>query len=233
MSQAHDHAHDDHAHDAHHHVTPMIVYWGVFGALLVLTAVTVWIAQFHFGAANTLVAMAVATVKASLVALFFMHLLHDERLNSLAFVFGLIFVALFFIFTLADVYSRGFIDPIQDIHGYEKAQVAELRLEAEKAAPPAAAAAPVDPAAVPADERAAPAPMAAPDAGAPMQGAAADGGAMDEARRPTAAPPGEARPPEERAAPASARAPADKPAEGDAPAEEPADAPAEKPADNE
>ncbi len=76
MSQAHDHAHDhDHSHDAHHHVTPLVVYWGVFGALLVLTAVTVWIAQFHFGAATTLIAMAVATVKASLVALFFMHLL--------------------------------------------------------------------------------------------------------------------------------------------------------------
>jgi caa(3)-type oxidase subunit IV len=116
------------------HITPLPVYFAVFGALLVLTGVTVGIAQFDFGAANTLIAMIVAAVKATLVALFFMHLLHEERLNGLAFVFGLLFVALFFIFTLTDVYTRGYVDPQLDNLAQQHEQVRELELAAEKAA---------------------------------------------------------------------------------------------------
>jgi cytochrome c oxidase subunit 4 len=90
------------------------VYNGIFGGLLVLTVVTVWVAQFDFGAANTFIAMFVATIKASLVAFFFMHLLHDERLNLITFGFGLLFVSLFFLFPLLDITSRTYVDPIKD-----------------------------------------------------------------------------------------------------------------------
>ncbi|MAD60736.1 MAG: hypothetical protein CMH49_04355 [Myxococcales bacterium] len=111
----HDTHHDDHHDDHHgHHVTPLWLYHAIFGGLLCLTVITVWIAQFDFGAANTIIAMLVATVKASLVALFFMHLLHDERLNLLTFGFGLLFVALFFLFPLLDISTRTYIDPIKD-----------------------------------------------------------------------------------------------------------------------
>ena len=86
MSAAHDHAHaDDHGHgehEHHHHVTPIPVYLAVFGALLFFTFITVWIAQFDFGVMTTPIAMLVATIKASLVALIFMHLLYEEGLNS-------------------------------------------------------------------------------------------------------------------------------------------------------
>ena len=58
--------------------------------------------------------MVVATIKASLVAFFFMHLLHDERLNLITFGFGLLFVSLFFLFPLLDITSRTFVDPIKD-----------------------------------------------------------------------------------------------------------------------
>lgn len=128
-----EHAHDAHdAHDGHHHhITPLPVYLAVFGALLVLTVVTVWIAQFDFGSMTTVIAMLVATVKASLVALIFMHLLFDERLNLVAFGFGLIFVALFFIFTLTDVMTRGFIDPIRAPGVMEAEELAALRVEYE------------------------------------------------------------------------------------------------------
>lgn len=107
--------HDAHHDDHHgHHVTPLWLYHAIFGGLLCLTVITVWIAQFDFGAANTIIAMLVATVKASLVALFFMHLLHDERLNMLTFGFGLLFVALFFLFPLVDITTRTYIDPIKE-----------------------------------------------------------------------------------------------------------------------
>lgn len=96
-----------------HHITPLWIYVGVWLALMFLTAVTVWVAQFDFGAFNAVVAMGVATVKASLVALIFMGLWWDERFNLLAFVGSLVFVGLFFLFTFADEMTRGQIDPIE------------------------------------------------------------------------------------------------------------------------
>jgi cytochrome c oxidase subunit 4 len=54
-----------------------------FISLLVLTAVTVWISRIHLGAAdshvgNIAVGLLVATLKASLVALIFMHLISEK-----------------------------------------------------------------------------------------------------------------------------------------------------------
>ena len=107
--------HDAHGadHEHHHHITPMWLYNVIFGALLFLTVVTVWIAQFDFGSANTFIAMFVATIKATLVGLFFMHLLHDERINMMTFGFGLLFVALFFLFPLIDIGTRGYIEELK------------------------------------------------------------------------------------------------------------------------
>lgn len=153
-------AHDD-AHDGPH-VTPLPIYFAVFGTLLVLTGVTVWIAQFDFGAANTLIAMLVATVKATLVAAIFMHLLYEERLNALAFVFGLLFVSLFFIFTMLDVFTRKHVDPVRANGGLEASDVSALGLEAEKARKIVAAPILADEAAVPVEERSVAAPPPAP-----------------------------------------------------------------------
>jgi len=112
----HDSHSADHADHGHHHVSPMWLYNLIFGALLFLTVVTVWIAQFDFGSANTFIAMFVATIKASLVGLFFMHLLYDERINMMTFGFGLLFVALFFLFPLVDIGSRGYIEELKTNH---------------------------------------------------------------------------------------------------------------------
>lgn len=147
------HAHDEHGHHDGPHVTPLPIYFAVFGALLVLTVVTVWIAQFDFGAANTAIAMLVATVKATLVAAIFMHLLYDDRMNVLAFVFGLLFVSLFFIFTMLDVFTRKHIDPMRGNHALSAAVVDDLRLEVEKAKQGDVAPIYGDEAVVPEDER--------------------------------------------------------------------------------
>lgn len=105
------HAHGSHGHTPH--VLPLWVYLGVFGALMVLTIITVVVAQFDFGAMNMVVAMAVATTKATLVALIFMHLLFDDKFNLIAFLGTFIFVGLFFTFTFLDTTSRGDYDPIK------------------------------------------------------------------------------------------------------------------------
>ena len=52
-----------------HHVLPLKIYLGVAGALFVLTGVTVWVAGFDFGEWNIIVALLIACIKGSLVAL--------------------------------------------------------------------------------------------------------------------------------------------------------------------
>ena len=101
------------------HILPLQTYLGVGSALLVLTAVTVWVAHFDLGPINLLVAMTIAAVKASLVALFFMHLKYDNKLYAVIFLTALLFLAAFIVFTMFDTLDRGIIDsrksgPIQE-----------------------------------------------------------------------------------------------------------------------
>ncbi|HCD99836.1 MAG TPA: cytochrome oxidase subunit IV, partial [Armatimonadetes bacterium] len=82
-----------------HPVTGPKTYGLVLLALLVLTVITVQASYFDFGAWNTVVALIIASAKGSLVALFFMHLRHD-KFNAVIFVGGLLFLAIFLIWTL-------------------------------------------------------------------------------------------------------------------------------------
>jgi cytochrome c oxidase subunit 4 len=77
-------------------------------SLLILTGITVGASYIHFGsgAANVVVALTIATIKATLVALFFMHLLHDKPVNAIIAAAGFIFLGLFLMFTLLDFDTR-------------------------------------------------------------------------------------------------------------------------------
>lgn len=104
VASTHSHAHAEH--DGHH-VTPLGTYLTIYFVLLVLTVVTV--AVSYMGLPSTLsiiVAMMVASVKASLVVLWFMHLKYDTKFNVLVFLSSIWFIALFFIFTMFDLGSR-------------------------------------------------------------------------------------------------------------------------------
>jgi cytochrome c oxidase subunit 4 len=110
------HAHTSHGHGGGGlvpHVLRLRIYIGVWAALLVLTVVTVAVSYQDFGTLNIVVAMAVATVKATLVTLFFMHLKYDEHFNVIVFVTSLTFLGIFFILTMADTAERGKVDPIE------------------------------------------------------------------------------------------------------------------------
>jgi len=92
-------------HDAPHgvgHIAPFKILLGVFLALTVLTIITVVASMFDFGEYNLIVALAIAVVKASLVVLFFMHLIWDRPFNAIVFVGCLIFVGLFISLALLD-----------------------------------------------------------------------------------------------------------------------------------
>lgn len=92
--------------DSGHHILPFNLYVKIFVGLLFLTVITVWVAQFDFGSFNTLIAMLVATVKATLVALYFMHLKYDEKTNAVCLLAGVFFLMVMFAFIAVDVYTR-------------------------------------------------------------------------------------------------------------------------------
>lgn len=91
-----------HGHDRVGHVVPLPILVGIFLALIALTYVTVKVTEFDFGSLNLWVAMGIATVKASLVLLYFMHLRYDQPINAIVFIGTLIFVFLFIGLALMD-----------------------------------------------------------------------------------------------------------------------------------
>ena len=87
------------------HVVPLYVLGGVFASLCVLTFLTVAATWVDLGEFNLWIAMGIATIKAALVALYFMHLRYDSPFNGLVFVAGLAFLALFLGMTLLDTFQ--------------------------------------------------------------------------------------------------------------------------------
>lgn len=92
------------------HVVPLKVYLIIGAALYVLTAVTVGVSFIHLGGWNVVVAIFIAAVKASLVALVFMHLWYDRKIMLVIFITAIMFLAIFIIFTMFDTMTRGQID---------------------------------------------------------------------------------------------------------------------------
>ena len=95
-----------------HDVVPVPVYLGVFAALIVLTGVTVWVATIDLGDLNVVVALVIATLKAVLVMLFFMHLRHSGKFLWVVLGFSFGFMALLIALTLSDVFTRGHWSPL-------------------------------------------------------------------------------------------------------------------------
>ena len=92
-----------------HRVTGIPTYLIIFGALMILTATTVWAAFQHLGEFNDLVAMAIAITKACLVVLFFMQVRHASRLVKLTVFAGFVWLVILFGITLTDYFTRGFL----------------------------------------------------------------------------------------------------------------------------
>jgi cytochrome c oxidase subunit IV len=89
------------------HVSPKSTYYGIFGALMVLTAITVAAAFTPLGAFNFPVAISIAILKATLVVLFFMHVKYSSRLTKMIVAMSVFFLMILFGLTLTDYLSRG------------------------------------------------------------------------------------------------------------------------------
>ena len=88
------------------HKVPVSTYLVVFACLLVLTALTVYAAEQDLGRLNAAVALTIATTKASLVVLFFMHVKYSSRLTQLFVVAGIIWLGILIFITMSDFLSR-------------------------------------------------------------------------------------------------------------------------------
>src|SRR5262249_51174511 len=83
------------------------IYFLVFGGLLLLTLTTVLAARVELGPWHVPVALGIAVAKGTMVALFFMHLLHSSRMMQLVLVAAAFWLAIMFTLTFADYWSRG------------------------------------------------------------------------------------------------------------------------------
>jgi cytochrome c oxidase subunit 4 len=93
------------------HIVSKKVYFVIFGALMVLTALTVWVANIDLGSEkiNTVVALAIAVTKAMLVVLYFMHVRYSSRLTWVVVAGGFLWLLIMVGLTLSDYLSRGLL----------------------------------------------------------------------------------------------------------------------------
>lgn len=112
----------------HVHVHSIRLYVTVFLVLIALTVLTVATSYIDIdgfirpgtprgaGGMNLLLAMAIASTKAFFVVTWFMHLKDDNRFNALVFFGSLVFMGVFFAYTINDTAYRGQSDPYNGVH---------------------------------------------------------------------------------------------------------------------
>ncbi|MEM0982663.1 MAG: cytochrome C oxidase subunit IV family protein [Planctomycetota bacterium] len=124
-SDPHGFHHDAEGHETHgHHTSPWQLLVGILGALLFFTALTVWVAKGEVWLTettdfpitqlwNVLIAMSIATIKAMLVMMYFMHLRHDNPLNTWIMLFTFLTFAVFLTFPALDIANRDAVNPFK------------------------------------------------------------------------------------------------------------------------
>ncbi len=93
------------------HIVQRKIYFVIFGVLMVGTLLTVMAAfkdldHILFPGANTVVALTIAVIKATFVVLYFMHVRYSSRLIWVIVVSGVFWLAIMFVFTMADYLTR-------------------------------------------------------------------------------------------------------------------------------
>jgi cytochrome c oxidase subunit IV len=100
---------EQHEHPQQPHVVPVSLYIVIFLSLMVLTALTVFAATKDFGPGNTIIAVSIAVLKASLVILFFMHVRYNDNIVRIAVFAGFLWLGIMIVLTLSDYIARGWL----------------------------------------------------------------------------------------------------------------------------
>ncbi|SRR6266496_5057153 len=90
-----------------HHVVSGKLYWLIWFILIVCTVLTAWIATIDLGKFNTVVALTIATFKASVVVLIFMHVKYtSEKMTKAILLAAIFWLLLLLVLSLTDYSSR-------------------------------------------------------------------------------------------------------------------------------
>ena len=92
--------------EEHAHIVPYKTFLVIWVVLLILTGITVAVAQYNLGPLNIWVALGIATLKAGLVVAVFMHMKYESRLFQLSLFSALAILAIFIGLTFVDVLYR-------------------------------------------------------------------------------------------------------------------------------
>jgi cytochrome c oxidase subunit IV len=89
-----------------HHIVPLRVYYTIFGVLMLCTYLTVQIAFLDLGPLNTIAALAIAVLKATLVVLYFMHVRYSSRLTWAVVLGSIFWLGILLALTMGDYLTR-------------------------------------------------------------------------------------------------------------------------------
>jgi cytochrome c oxidase subunit 4 len=99
----------DHSLAAEHsgnHLIPTGIYVGIWAALMVFTGLTVFASEIDLGAWNIVLALLIATIKGTLVVLFFMHLKYSSKLTVVTVIAAIFFLLILLGFSMTDYLTR-------------------------------------------------------------------------------------------------------------------------------
>ena len=98
----------DHSEHIDHvgHIIPAKIYVAIWAILMVLTATTVFAATIELHIFNIVLALLIATIKGTLVVLFFMHLRYSTKLTMVTVVASIFWLFILFSLTMTDYITR-------------------------------------------------------------------------------------------------------------------------------
>ena len=88
------------------HIVSPRIYLVIFASLMLGTGITVWAAFQDFGKFNIVIALVIATIKATLVVLYFMHARYSPRRTQMVIVCSVFWLAIMLALTLTDYDTR-------------------------------------------------------------------------------------------------------------------------------
>jgi cytochrome c oxidase subunit IV len=91
------------------HIVSPKIYVIIFACLMLCTGITVWAAFQNFGPFNIVIALGIATFKAALVVLFFMHARYSPKRTQLVIVASVFWLAIMLFMTMSDYISRSWL----------------------------------------------------------------------------------------------------------------------------